>query len=145
MGRVSMKMPQRAQSPPISLPGNVDGESSPQLGDDNTRLQTRVAILDTEQQLWFHELLSFYPGWESDLFLFLVVPFFQEVKYCFFTPLVIFFNEFPLVHGSKIITSQVSLLPLFASTHSLSIENRRVWPNQTSSRVQRGFHILIPF
>ena len=29
MGRVRMKMPQRAQRPPISLPGKVDGESSP--------------------------------------------------------------------------------------------------------------------
>ena len=29
MGRVRMKMPQRAQRPPISLPGNVEGESSP--------------------------------------------------------------------------------------------------------------------
>ena len=29
MGRVSMKMPQRAQRPPISFPGKVEGESSP--------------------------------------------------------------------------------------------------------------------
>ena len=28
-GRVRMKMPQRAQRPPISFPGKVDGESSP--------------------------------------------------------------------------------------------------------------------
>ena len=29
MGRVRMKMPQRAHKPPINLPGKVDGESSP--------------------------------------------------------------------------------------------------------------------
>ena len=31
IGRVRMKMPQRAQRPPMSLPGKVEGDNSPYL------------------------------------------------------------------------------------------------------------------